>query len=152
MKLYIHSQALLLMQSHALDTFPYECCGFFYGSVCSSRIEVREARRVSNRKAGDQRRRFEVSARDYMDAERYALLNRLDLLGVYHSHPLHPANPSEHDLRQALPNFSYIILALDQDEIQALRSWRLNDDGQFIEEGISLPLQHSFNQTKTLNT
>jgi len=149
MQISIESQALALMQSHALNTFPYECCGFFYGSTEEGRIRVREARPVANSKEGDQRRRFEVAPLDYMQAERYALLQNTELLGIYHSHPLHPAIPSEHDLKQALPNFSYIILAVEEEEVKALRSWRLDTHNQFREEAISFPAL--FTYLKSIN-
>lgn len=123
------------MQKHAEGTYPYECCGFFYGSNGDVR-EVVEAKEVNNSKEGDQRRRFEVSPLDYMKAERYALESGQDLLGIYHSHPDHPAIPSEHDLKQAVPFFSYIILAVKKGVLEETTSWQLNDENKFEQEQI----------------
>ena len=67
---------------------------------------------VNNAKAGDKKRRFEISGKDYMQAEKFALDNDVLLLGIYHSHPNHPAIPSEHDRVAALPYFSYVILSV----------------------------------------
>ena len=67
---------------------------------------------VENSKEGDQRRRFEISPLEYMKAERFAIENQLQLLGVYHSHPDHPAIASQHDLAVAMPYFSYIIISV----------------------------------------
>jgi proteasome lid subunit RPN8/RPN11 len=69
-----------------------------------------------------------------MKGERYAMEHDLDFLGVYHSHPLHPAIPSEHDRVQAMPSFSYIILSTDPEEVVDVTSWQLNDDRQFDQE------------------
>lgn len=136
----IEKQALDLMIKDAEDTFPNECCGFFYG------IENEEGTRlisiaqiVENSKEGDQRRRFEISPFAYMKAENYALENNLTLLGVYHSHPQHPAIASEHDLAKAMPYFSYVILSVMDAKTVDIKSWRLLDSGEkFIEETVSI--------------
>jgi proteasome lid subunit RPN8/RPN11 len=89
---------------------------------------------VINHKDGDKRRRFEINPIDYMKAERYAAEHDLSLLGVYHSHPLHPAIPSETDRLAAQPFFSYLIISVFPDNPVVLRSWRLNEQVQFEEE------------------
>lgn len=134
-KLTISTQALEKMQAHAAETFPYECCGFFYGKDGEVR-SIEEAIPVTNSKEGDQRRRFEVSPLDYMKAERYAATNDTTLLGIYHSHPNHPAKPSVHDLKQAVPFFSYIIISVMEGEVATTTSWQLDDQGAFEEEPI----------------
>ena len=122
------------MHKHALADFPNECVGFFYGQSDDGSKTVSEYAPLTNSKEGDQRRRFEVHPLDYMKAEQYALKNQLDLLGIYHSHPLHPAIPSEHDLKQAVPYFSYIIASVNETEIKNTTSWQLNEENQFEEE------------------
>lgn len=122
------------MLKHAEADYPNECCGFFFGSDNGERREISIARSVSNAKEGDQRRRFRIDPADYREAERYALKNDLDLLGVYHSHPDHPAEPSEHDRKVAMPFFSYIIISVQEGKAADTRSWQLNDERQFDEE------------------
>lgn len=136
LQLIIDPSADSVMRTHAEQDFPNECVGFFYGQDSANGRTISLARPIINSKEGDQRRRFEVSPIDYMKAEQYALLNDLTLLGVYHSHPQHPAIPSEHDLRQAVPFFSYVILSVMDGKIDHIRSWRLSDEGQFEEEFI----------------
>jgi proteasome lid subunit RPN8/RPN11 len=133
MQLDISEEALKVMQQHAEEAYPNECCGFFYGAEDEDRM-IEEASRVSNSKEGDQRRRFEVSALDYMRAERYADESGKTLLGVYHSHPDHPARPSEHDLKQAVPYFSYIILSVQKGKVVDITSWQLNSVNKEFEE------------------
>ena len=72
-----------------------------------------------------------------MRAERFALQNNTSLLGVYHSHPNHPAIASEHDLVVAMPYFSYVIVSVMNGEIADLKSWRLRDEERvFLEEKV----------------
>jgi proteasome lid subunit RPN8/RPN11 len=134
----IDSKARDLMNKDGLDSFPDECCGFFYGNEDGlGNRSVTEILVVNNAKEGDKRKRFEVSAKDYMKAEQYALEKGLQLLGVYHSHPDHAAIPSEHDRVAAQPYFSYIIISVLSNRTTHMRSWRLNDNFQFEEETIS---------------
>lgn len=137
MKLEISLEKLGTMKRHAEETYPLECCGFFFGQGDEEKI-VEAVRPVSNSKEGDQRRRFEISPVDYMNAELYAEENGLRLLGVYHSHPDHPARPSEHDRKQAVPFFSYIIISVQSGQSEDVTSWRLNDDQQFDPEEINV--------------
>ncbi|NNC95334.1 MAG: M67 family metallopeptidase [Chitinophagales bacterium] len=137
LKLKIHSKTLKEMESHAKLIFPYECCGFFFGNEANGRLITRVLP-VQNVKNGDQRRRFEIDPVDYMKAEQHALENNVKLLGIFHSHPLHKAIPSQHDLKQALPYFSYIILSVYSNSIEDITSWRLNDEGAFENEIIYL--------------
>lgn len=122
------------MHRHALADFPNECVGFFFGKSVDDTKTVTEYGPLENSKEGDQRRRFEVNPLDYMKAEQYALANQLELLGIYHSHPLHPAIPSEHDLKQAVPFFSYIIASVNETQVEKTTSWQLNEENQFEEE------------------
>jgi proteasome lid subunit RPN8/RPN11 len=63
----------------------------------------------------------------------------LDVVGVFHSHPDHPNQPSEFDREWAMPWFSYIITSVNQGSAIASRSWRLTDDrDQFLEENIQV--------------
>lgn len=137
MKLNLNVASRLVMVNDAQNAFPDECCGFFFGAETNDLREVTHAYPVHNAKEGDKRRRFEISPFDYMKAEQYALEHDLRLLGVYHSHPLHPAIPSEHDRVVALPGFSYIILSVQPYAVVDITSWRLNDNRQFEPEEVN---------------
>lgn len=117
-------------------TFPDECCGFLFGNTENGNRSIIKIQVVDNAKEGDKKRRFVISARDYMRAEQFAEINSLELLGVYHSHPGHPAIPSEHDRVAAQPYFSYIILSVLNSAFDHIRSWQLNEESQFEEEKI----------------
>ena len=130
------------MLDDARQTYPDECCGFLFGTEQGDNRILKDIQVVNNAKEGDKRRRFEITPKDYLLAERFALKNGLGLLGVYHSHPNHPAIPSEHDRVAAQPFFSYVIVSIyDRGRINT-QSWQLNDDSQFEEEFI---VEHVFN-------
>jgi proteasome lid subunit RPN8/RPN11 len=131
----LETDAQKVIVQDAVDAFPDECCGFVFGHEDSNgRRIITEAHVVKNVKEGDKRRRFEIAPQDYLDAEKYAEEKQIELLGVYHSHPNHPAVPSEHDRAAAQPFFSYLIISVNNKEPGPIRSWRLNDDWQFEEE------------------
>jgi proteasome lid subunit RPN8/RPN11 len=143
--LIIEQKPLDEMYEDALRSYPNECCGFFFGSEIGNERIITNILTVDNSKEGDKRRRFEIAPKDYLNAERFADENELQLLGVYHSHPNHPAVPSEHDRISAQPYFSYIIISVKERMIADIHSWQLNDSFQFEEEGIE---NQSINQNK----
>ena len=130
----IEPKARQLMTADAVKTFPDECCGFLFGIEKRDDRFITDILIVNNTKEGDKRRRFEISPKDYLKAEQYAENNDLQLLGIYHSHPNHPAVPGEHDRVAAQPWFSYIIISVRNKDVSAIRSWRLNEHHQFEEE------------------
>jgi len=133
--LHIHIQPTVFneIKNHLEASFPYEGCGFLFGEEKGSRVITKMVPALNN-KTGDQRRRFEISPLDYMKAERLALTEGLTLLGIYHSHPNHPAIPSEHDRIQAMPYFSYLILSIQEGNFAKATSWRLKEEEQVFEE------------------
>lgn len=135
MKLFIDEENQNVIFDHAIQTYPNESCGFLFGSDDRKRI-VHFVMPVENKATENQKRRFSISPQDYQRAEMYALKSGLKLLGVYHSHPDHPAIPSEHDLKQALPYFSYVITSLYNQKIMDIKSWRLDDFNLFNEENV----------------
>lgn len=150
MKLEIPDKQLQKMHQHAETDYPNECCGFFYGQEQAGEIrQIQVVQKVKNAKQGDQSRRFQIDPNDYRKAEKYAIDHDLDLLGVYHSHPDHPAEPSEHDRKVAMPWFSYVIVSVQNGKATTTRSWRLNDERQFDEETI---FENELSTSKNLNT
>lgn len=135
-KLSIDPIAREVMIAEAQIRFPDECCGFFYGYDNGDTRTIVEAVAASNVKEGDKSRRFEISPIEYLRAETYAEVKDLKLLGIFHSHPQHPAIPSVHDLKQAVPFFSYIIISVYDGTQKDIRSYQLDDSGEFQEEEI----------------
>ena len=95
---------------------------------------VREAYALPNTTDEGPRRRFLVRADDYRAAEQRAREAGLELLGFYHSHPDHPAKPSQYDLDHAWPSFSYVIVSVVAGQDQLLTSWQLQADRSAFDE------------------
>jgi proteasome lid subunit RPN8/RPN11 len=123
------------IRRHAAETYPNECCGALIGeSSLAAPLEIRDALALANVTDEGPRRRFRVSAEDYRQSEAYADRSGAELVGFYHSHPDHPAVPSQYDLDHAWPNLSYVIVAVVAGATGDLRSWRLRADRSAFEE------------------
>src|SRR3979411_3078516 len=97
--------------THGEETYPHECCGALVGRDG----RVNDLVRLPTAPEEGPRRRFLVRPSDYQLAERRASELGGELLGFYHSHPDHPARPSQYDLDHAWPTFAYIIVAVAGD-------------------------------------
>ena len=126
------------IRAHGAETYPHECCGALLGRDNEAR-EILGLFPLINRRDDSPQNRFSVTAQDVLDAEKSARRQGLDVVGWYHSHPDHPARPSEYDRDHAWPWYSYIIVSVAQGQPQDMTSWRLNDDRQqFSPEGIQI--------------
>src|ERR1700674_689942 len=96
------------IRRHGQETYPHECCGALVGE--SGRVRTTVA--LPNTTEEGPRRRFLVRPSDYRLAEQRATELGGELLGFYHSHPDHPARPSQYDLDHAWPTFAYVIVAV----------------------------------------
>lgn len=112
----------------ARSGYPNETCGLLIGKrePQHSRVDaMRQARNLNHERARD---RYELDPADYLAAELLAKAQGLEIVGVWHTHPDHPARPSETDRVQAWEGWSYLILSVSSDGVQAVTSWRLNGD------------------------
>ncbi|MFQ5779073.1 MAG: Mov34/MPN/PAD-1 family protein, partial [Terriglobia bacterium] len=112
MALLISEALLEEICQHGRRAYPNECCGALLGAPGEDDTkEVRALLSLDNRRAGEAARtRFLVTAEDYRAAEKAARAQGLEIVGFYHSHPDHPARPSEFDREHAWPWYSYIIV------------------------------------------
>jgi cysteine synthase B len=129
--LKVDDAQMQVIRRHGSRIYPDECCGALLGPKPG---EVTEAFALDNQFPDSQRRRFLVGPKEYMLAEKRAAETGLHLLGFYHSHPDHPAEPSQFDLDHAWPNMSYLILSVRQGQPKEARSWRLKADRSAFEE------------------
>jgi proteasome lid subunit RPN8/RPN11 len=110
--------------------YPDECCGFLLGldDAGGTRV-ISEALPAANaREAGERHHRFVIEADDFLRGELAARAKGLDVVGIYHSHPDHPALPSEYDREHALPYYSYIIVAVENGKAAAMAGFVLDAD------------------------
>lgn len=115
--------------------YPHETCGLLVGRQTAQRVEVEQvvaARNLNTERAYD---RYEIDPEDFLCADRNARAEGLEIVGVWHSHPDHPARPSETDHAAAWGGWSYVIVSVTREGVAELRSWRLNGE-QFEEEAI----------------
>jgi proteasome lid subunit RPN8/RPN11 len=121
--------------------YPNECCGIIYGLEEGGERRVTVLEPVANVFDEQERyHRFSISGQQLMRAERTAGERNELVLGFYHSHPDHPARPSEYDRTHAWPFYSYVIVAVAKREPGEMTSWQLNEqteafDGQEISIG-----------------
>jgi proteasome lid subunit RPN8/RPN11 len=139
------------IREHGVETYPYECCGALLGrdlGLAENAVSEKKSLSVSrevlslfplvNRRDDSPRNRFSVTAEDVKDAEKTARVQGLEVIGWYHSHPDHPARPSDYDRDHAWPWYSYIIVSVQSGVPQDMTSWRLEDDRSgFLEEKIA---------------
>jgi proteasome lid subunit RPN8/RPN11 len=140
------------IRAHGAETYPHECCGALLGRDSSfvpdsdrgkglqaPAREILQLFPLVNRRDDSPRNRFSVTAEDVLAAEKAAREQGLEVVGWYHSHPDHPARPSEYDRDHAWPWYSYIIVSVHNGAPQDMTSWRLNDDrAEFLPEEIEI--------------
>ena len=138
--LKISAEVAQQIRQHGAETYPNECCGALLGrddvegdvtSAGGVRLPIREIVALfplTNRRDDSPRNRFSVTAEDVRDAEKAAREKKLDVVGWYHSHPDHPARPSQYDREHAWPWYSYIIVSVANGKPEDMTSWRLSDD------------------------
>ena len=132
----LSSPALDAIRRHGQETYPHECCGALIGYAEDPPLILVALPLPNNTEEGP-RRRFLIRPNDYREAEAAAKSAQLTLLGFYHSHPDHPAQPSQHDLDHAWPNMHYLIASVQQGRFEVIRAWYLRDDRSAFDE---LPL------------
>ena len=123
--------------------YPKECCGLLIGRIEDggrTRV-VAETYPVANawEESDTMHRRMMITPQDYMRAERQFARQGLGVVGNYHSHPNHPAVPSQFDLENLAPwpTMSYIVVSVLEGQAAELRSWELEADRpRFNEEEI----------------
>ncbi len=115
--------------------YPHEACGLLLGRPDPERVSVHRvhpARNLNTERAHD---RYELDPADQLGAETQARRAGLEVVGIWHTHPDHPAEPSETDRRAAWPGWSYLIASVRGGQVRDLRSWRLTRN-RFQEEEI----------------
>ena len=127
--LYLSEQIVKEIRAHGAKDYPNETCGALLGlEEEDADREVRALFPLTNRRDDSPRNRFSVTSDDVRAAERAARESKLEVIGWYHSHPDHPAKPSEFDREHAWPWYSYIIVSVAAGKPEDMTSWRLVDD------------------------
>jgi proteasome lid subunit RPN8/RPN11 len=144
MALKLVESHLEAIREHGSRDYPNECCGILLGSVKGADKEVCEVVPLKNLRHDparaqellpleapgreSERNRFLIDPLEQLRVEKRARAAHLDVLGYYHSHPDHPARPSEYDRDHAWPWYSYVIVSIERGEPKDMTSWILSDD------------------------
>jgi len=118
------------IRRHGETDYPHECCGLLIGSFAEDgRKLADEILPISNaREDSAKRNRFLIAPEDLLRGEKHAMQRGLDVVGFYHSHPDHPAVPSQFDIDHAWPVYSYIIVSVRDGRAEDLFSYQLRAD------------------------
>lgn len=137
------------IQGHAEATYPDECCGIMLGYLsddAKTLVQVWATQNAWSTEASEsfpatnlvnsKTHRYTIDPAVLLQAQREARDRHLDIIGIYHSHPDHPAIPSEYDRVCAWHQYSYIIVSVQQGKACDLQCWSLDDNHQFQPEKI----------------
>jgi proteasome lid subunit RPN8/RPN11 len=137
--LRLSQELLSKIHTNGEQAYPEEGAGFMLGADGEERAVLALYPLSNAREDAARRNRYLFTAADYLKAELEADRLGLILIGVFHSHPDHPNQPSEFDRDWAQPFFSYVITSVRSGKALESRSWRLVEDrSEFHEEQIHL--------------
>jgi proteasome lid subunit RPN8/RPN11 len=137
-RLEISPELLEQIHRHGENAYPEEGAGFLLGHSDGDLRSVTDLLSIRNAREDLARRnRYLMTPKDVLEGELEAERRGLDIVGVFHSHPDHPNQPSEFDREWALPWYSYLITSVNAGRAAASRSWRLSENrATFYEEEI----------------
>ena len=102
------------LRAHGKETYPHECCGILLGRATPAGIQVADLMRAGNTRTDSAHNRYHIDPRELIAAQREGRKLGLDIVGFYHSHPDHPAQPSQTDLAEAhWFGCAYLITAVE---------------------------------------
>lgn len=118
--------------------YPEEACGILLGrrgEVVDQAVRVI----VCDNTAAEPRRRYAIAPEALIAAQRSAREAGLEILGFYHSHPDHPAGPSETDLREAhWPECVYLICGVEEGRLASIAAWKLEEPARWRGERLEM--------------
>jgi proteasome lid subunit RPN8/RPN11 len=139
--LHLLSEHLQMMQVHTEASYPQEACGLLLGSRQGDRTWVVDIQPTLNAWSPEVAEwigggigkvdRFWIDPAEIFQVMREARSRSLEIIGVYHSHPDHPAIPSECDRRMAWIQYTYVIISVMGGQMVDCRAWQLDGDHQF---------------------
>lgn len=155
MSLQLTSTHLEQIKTHGLNCYPEECCGLLVGKILNKNkilVEVIPTENdwqnqqnlftnITNKNSLKNRNKkdsFSISPLTLIKIQKQARQKNLQIIGIYHSHPNHPAIPSDFDQAIAWQTYSYIIVSVKEKQTKELLNWTLNSEGKFVAEKIEI--------------
>lgn len=153
MSLKLTAEHLRLICAHAETTYPQECCGLLLGKrnqEYKTLVEVVATENTWSAQAitsfqeidanldpgTNKSSHYTIAPEVMLRVQKQARDRQLDIIGIYHSHPDHPAIPSEFDRVCAWQTYSYMIVSVPQGKADELLGWSLDNNHQFQPEEI----------------
>lgn len=136
MTIILPSAIMRQIQEDGERHYPEEGAGLILGNLDEGARRVTGLiHRINSYEPASRQRRYAIDPKEMIEAEEEADSLGVNIVGVFHSHPDHPARPSEFDLAWAMPWYSYVITSISEGRAVESRSWRLSDDrSSFVEE------------------
>ena len=137
MTLYLTQGHISAMYNHGVAEFPHECCGALLANE-TDLDRLIEVRPLENVNKSNPKRRYELNPQELASLEIEAEERGMEIVGFYHSHPNHPAKPSEFDRDHAWPNWTYIIMSIMDGKPSEITAWTLNGKKAFEERELKI--------------
>lgn len=151
MTIHLSATQIQAIRQQAEGAYPQECCGLLLGAVqMPGDTVVAKVWPVPNAWSDavvqdyglpetqpgvhDRGDRYWIDPQDLLQAQRYGRDHQMQVIGVYHSHPDHPAHPSECDRQLAWSDYTYLIVSLQQGTVHEALAWSLDPQHQFQAE------------------
>jgi len=131
--LVISAPAVSKIIEEAQRAYPHEGCGMLVGRRDGEDFVVTEAPTASNENTDRPKVWYDLSPEDQLRISKDAQKRGLDVIGYYHSHPDHPAAPSEGDRSRAFGSFVYVIASVEKGKYKVMTAWTLDDEMAFPE-------------------
>lgn len=131
--LVISPEAQAKIVEEAQRAYPHEGCGLLVGKRDGENFVVTEAPTATNENSDRPKVWYDLSPDQQRRIEKEAGTRGLAVLGFYHSHPDHPARPSEGDRSRAFGSYLYLIASVEKGKYKEMTAWALDDDMAFPE-------------------
>ncbi len=119
------------IRRHAEACYPNEACGLLTGRCDGETIDITDVHESENVTEADPRTGFEIDPKLRFDLMRAleAANDGADIVGHYHSHPDHPAAPSDTDLSMAYETeFVWLICSVTETGATELNAFKPRED------------------------
>jgi proteasome lid subunit RPN8/RPN11 len=127
------------MLGHARSGYPHEVCGILLAVAGRPNgvLRVVDSLPVENRETEQPSVRYTIAPEDLLRVQRDSRARALEVAGYYHSHPDHPARPSETDRRIAAEGLSdgviHVVVGVQGGVEATPTAWVFRDAAQAFE-------------------
>ena len=126
------------LRSHLEAGYPLEACGVLIGRIDGQTYTVREFRPMRNTVVDRPHDRYRFDDLEHLRVQREAEGRGLEIIGIVHSHPDHPARPSAFDTNWAMDSRdsfnAYVVARVERGGMMEARTYRLSLERARFEE------------------